>query len=158
VIHFIALTKQMRMLACAPLPMSGIFMPLTPKLWFTDREKARQQFAEDARKQRSGVLMEGLGLLELAADQPDAAIKSFGAARQFYKHSDDILRATIHEVIQLRARTRQTEALPLVRKQLELYGKAPAAEILRGVRAGNGTRTKSHTVAAPRQSDALRAC
>jgi len=122
------------------------------KLWFTDRERARQQFAEDARKQRSGVLMEGLGLLELAADQPDAAIKSFGAARQFYKHSDDILRATIHEVIQLRARTRQAEALPLVRKQLELYGKAPAAEILRGFEREMAPAPKATPSAAPRQS------
>lgn len=101
------------------------------KLWFEDQEKGRQQLTQDAKKQRSGVIMEGLGLLELAADQPDAAIKSFGAARQFYKHSDDILRATIHEVIQLRARNRQPEALALTRKQLDLYGKSPAAEILR---------------------------
>lgn len=101
------------------------------KLWFEDQSKGRQQLIEQAKKWRSGVVMEGLGLLELAADQPDAAIKSFGVARDLYKNPEDILRVTIHEVIQLRARARDGIALALIRKQLEIYGKSPAAEVLR---------------------------
>jgi tetratricopeptide (TPR) repeat protein len=80
---------------------------------------------------RSGIVMEGMGLLELAANRPAEALECFNRARRFYKNPEDILRVTIHEVLRLRALGREPEALTLTRKQLALYGSSPAAELLR---------------------------
>ena len=101
------------------------------KAWFEKPEQARERLLADAKKYRSGMIMEGLGLLQLTANSPDDAMASFRLARQYYKHPEDILRAAIHEIIQLRARSHQSEALALTRKQLALHGRSPAAELLR---------------------------
>ena len=101
------------------------------KTWGDDPDAARKRLAEQGAKMRSGVIMEGLGLLELTINQPARALEAFGQARQFYKSPGDILRVAIHETLRLRALNRKDDALGLLDKELKLYGNEPAAEVLR---------------------------
>jgi len=104
------------------------------KMWAEDPDAARKKLSEQGTKMRSGVIMEGLGLLELTINQPTRALDAFGQARQFYKDPGDILRVAIHETLRLRALNRSNDALAFVDKQLKLYGNEPAAEVLRNIR------------------------
>lgn len=81
----------------------------------------------------SGVIMEGLGLLELTVNDRDAAIKCFEDSREYYGKTEDALRATIHEVFQLRAAHRDPEALAVIGKALSLLPSAPGADLLRSM-------------------------
>ena len=101
------------------------------KLWGDDAETARKKLTEDGMKLRSGVVMEGLGLLELTVNQPVRALEAFARARQFYKNPGDIVRVAIHEALRLRALQRTPDALAFIGQQLKLYDKEPAAEVLR---------------------------
>jgi len=80
---------------------------------------------------RSGVIFEGLGLLEADAGDIQAALKSFGVAKRYYTNSEDILRVTIHEVRLLRSANRREEALALVRWAVAMFPDAPALTVLR---------------------------
>jgi len=82
---------------------------------------------------KSGVVFEGLGLLQLTTERPERALQSFAAAASAYRDPADILRATIHQVFQLRALKRQSEALALARKRAAEFPNAPGAEVLRGL-------------------------
>ena len=105
------------------------------KKWQDDQAQGAEQLRESAKKLRSGVIMEGLGLLQLADTQIEPALESFRAAREFYRNPEDILRATIHEVLRLRAMNKVSEALALTRKQLAAHGSSPAGELLRSLEA-----------------------
>jgi uncharacterized protein (TIGR03790 family) len=104
------------------------------KTWADDSEAARKRLSQQGAKMRSGVIMEGLGLLELTINQPARALEAFAQARQFYKNPGDILRVAIHETLRLRALKRTSEAVAFVDKELKLYGNEPAAEVLRMLR------------------------
>lgn len=101
------------------------------KLWFEDQGKGETQLVEAAKRLRSGMIMEGLGLLLISDDQQDEAVKFFGDARLLHTHQEDVMRVAIHEVIQLRALGKLPDALALVRKQLELFPKTQGADVLR---------------------------
>jgi uncharacterized protein (TIGR03790 family) len=81
----------------------------------------------------SGVIMEGLGLLELTVNDRDAAIQCFEESRQYYGKTEDALRATIHEVFQLRAAHRDADAVAIIGKMLALAPSAPGADLLRSM-------------------------
>lgn len=101
------------------------------KLWIENPAKGTEMLVTSAKKLRSGMIMEGLGLLQLTAGDVAGGIHSFRNARQYFKHPDDILRVSIHEIIQLRATNKEPEALALVRRQLAAFPKSPAVEVLR---------------------------
>ena len=101
------------------------------KRWFENPTEGAAALAAAAKKHRSGVIMEGLGLLQLTVANAAAGVESFRAARQYYKHPDDILRASIHEIIQLRGMNKEAEALALARRQLAAFPKSPAADVVR---------------------------
>ena len=82
---------------------------------------------------RSGVIMEGLGLLELTVNDRDAAIQCFEESRLYYGKTEDALRSTIHEVFQLRAARRDPDALALIGKMLAVLPSAPGADLLRSM-------------------------
>ncbi len=102
------------------------------RLWF-DKTPAAGAEALDAsaRKLRSGVIYEGLGLLQLTRNDPTAAITAFQQARQLYKNPEDAARAGIHEIIQLRAAKRTDEALTLTRKLIAANPRASFLPLLR---------------------------
>lgn len=83
------------------------------------------------KKLRSGIIMEGLGLLQTSAGDGGAALGSFAQARQFYKQPEDVHRVAIHEIFQLRAGNKNAEASAHARKMIALAPEAPSAEVLR---------------------------
>lgn len=102
------------------------------KLWFSkDRKKGVTALKSAGKKYRSGMIYEGLGLLELTENDRADAIADFQLARQFYSDPEDISRAAIHEIIQLRGTNRIADALALTRKMLKAYPHIPAASVLK---------------------------
>jgi uncharacterized protein (TIGR03790 family) len=99
--------------------------------WFVNRPEGQKTLQDSARKLKSGVVWEGLGLLQMGANDRPAAIESFEQARKAYTEVEDILRNTIHEVIQLRASGKETEAVQLAKKTAASYKTAPALGVLR---------------------------
>ena len=104
------------------------------QLWFsTDREKGDAALREAGKKLRSGVIMEGLGLLQVSADDPKAALESFALAREYYGKTDDALRVAIHEIFILRAEKRDLEALTVALTAASAVPKSPAGELLKSL-------------------------
>lgn len=102
------------------------------KIWFTQNPAAgATALTATGKKFRSGVIFEGLGLLQLAVNDGPAAIAAFQQARENYIHPDDVARVAIHEVIQLRTAGREKEALALTRRMLAANPQGAAAPMLR---------------------------
>ncbi|MES2573135.1 MAG: TIGR03790 family protein, partial [Verrucomicrobiota bacterium] len=101
------------------------------KLWAQNPEIGRTTLTASAQKMKSGMILEGLGLLQLAGAHPEEAAETFAQARRLYTRPEDILRASIHEILQLRGLKKEAAALVLIRKQLKLYPASPAADLLR---------------------------
>ena len=91
--------------------------------WLRARGKALQ----------SGVLLEGLGLLQAEAGDADAALVSWAKARQNYREDADRLRCVLHAAGLLRAQKKSSQALALVREQIALNLEADAVELLRAI-------------------------
>ena len=107
---------------------------LNARLWFsTDRAGGDAALRAAGKRHRSGMILEGLGLLQLTAGDRDAALTSFAEAREFYGRGDDAMRATIHEVIQLRAAGREADARVLARKMIAGASNSPAVSLLRSL-------------------------
>jgi hypothetical protein len=88
-----------------------------------------------AQKFSSGVIMEGLGLLQLSENDSSNAVNSFDQAISLYRNQSDAVRATIHEVFLLKAMNRTGDAIALARKQITKNLKTPGAEVLRIIEA-----------------------
>jgi hypothetical protein len=102
------------------------------KPWFSkDRARAVSALEASGKKYRSGMIFEGLGLLELTVNDRAGAIANFQRARQLYSDPEDITRAAIHEIIQLRGLRRSPEALALTRKMMKEFPQIPAASVLK---------------------------
>lgn len=108
------------------------------KLWFEkDHEAGRASLKTAAKRLKSGVIWEGLGLLELTENGgQDAALVSFREARKAYTSPDDVVRTAIHEVILLRSTNRVPDAVVLAGKMADTYKKVRAVEVLRMLTGG----------------------
>ena len=108
------------------------------KLWFEkNHESGRDSLRAAAKRLKSGVIWESLGLLELTEnDGQDAALVSFREARKAYTSPDDIVRTTIHEVILLRGMSRVPDAVVLAGKVADSYKKVRAVEVLKMLTGG----------------------
>jgi uncharacterized protein (TIGR03790 family) len=102
-------------------------------LWAKDQGTGSKRLLQSARQMRSGIIAEGLGLLQATTTDTSGALSSFALARQFYTQSDDVLRVSIHEVSLLRALDRKDDALALARRQIKVFETAPAADVLRDI-------------------------
>ena len=106
------------------------------RVWFEEgQEKGAVALRESGEKLQSGVIFEGLGLLQLTAERRDDAIHSFEQAARVYRDPADILRATIHQVFLLRGAKTKSDAVVLAQKRAAKYPSAPGAEILRSIEA-----------------------
>jgi len=104
------------------------------QIWYTRNHAAGEAALRASGKAlHSGAIMEGLGLLELTVNDRDAAIRSFEEAREYYGKTEDALRATIHEVFQLRAAHRDLDALGVIGRALSVSSTAPGADLLRSM-------------------------
>jgi uncharacterized protein (TIGR03790 family) len=106
------------------------------QVWFEKGSEAgTAALKASAQKFSSGVIMEGLGLLQLSANDSANAVNSFDQAISLYRDPSDSIRATIHEVFQLKALNRTDDALALARKQIAKHLKSPASQVLRMIEA-----------------------
>ena len=103
------------------------------KLWFEkDRASGEASLRASGKRLKSGVIWEGLGLLELTTpDGQDAALTAFREARKAYTAPDDIVRSAIHEVILLRNQRKDMDAVVLAGTLADTYKKSRAVEVLR---------------------------
>ncbi|MEI6561400.1 MAG: TIGR03790 family protein [Verrucomicrobiota bacterium] len=77
---------------------------------------------------KSGVIYEGLGLLQAAKNDPDAALASWDQARRFYNKQDaDSIRCALHSIALLRKMGKTDAALALAREQSKKFRSADAA-------------------------------
>ena len=104
--------------------------------WFDEgRASGERKLRDSAMELGSGIVFEGLGLLQAAAADNGAASESFSKARTFYTNPDDVMRVAIHEVEALRSNQKTVEALSLAQKEIETYPASPAAALLRALQA-----------------------
>lgn len=101
--------------------------------WFANRPAAEMEFKSVATEGKSGLLWEGLGLLQIRANDIAAGIASFEAARKTYRNEEDIMRAAIHEVIQLAGAKREEEAVAIVKAEAAAHKTSPAVPILKSL-------------------------
>jgi hypothetical protein len=99
--------------------------------WRQDPKASTTALQADARQLKSGVIWEGLGLLQLSSDQRAPALASFQEARKAYTAPPDILRCAIHEVIQLNSIGKAEEALALARQMAADHPDSPALSVLK---------------------------
>lgn len=118
------------------------------RAWFTkDRARGEALLAASARALRSGIIWEGLGLLQAGAKDLPAAFASFAAARKAYKDPGDIQRTAIHEINLRRFNGQRDRALALARSQENAYPKSPATEVIRAIAAELAAPATSGTTA-----------
>jgi uncharacterized protein (TIGR03790 family) len=105
------------------------------KKWFGAREAGEKQLLQAGRRLRSGVVFEGLALLQLSVGDAVSALRSCQQARQFYKNGDDVLRVSISEAAALLALRKTQETLNFIRHQMRAFPKAHGVAILRAIEA-----------------------
>lgn len=102
------------------------------RAWFsTERPASDEALRTAGKKDRSGMIMEGLGLLQLTVNDRDAALASFATAREYYGKTEDAIRVAIHEIIQLKAAGREAAAKALAEKVTAAVPKSPCVDVLR---------------------------
>ncbi len=107
----------------------SIFRTASAK-WFQNRAAAEAALKDAAKARQSGVIYEGLGLLELSVDGNKEAYDAFEQARRCYKKPDDVLRVAINEIGVLHVLNRAADAIALVRKEAQAFPKNRALEVL----------------------------
>lgn len=101
------------------------------KRWFQDRDKGAAQLQAAGQKHRSGMIFEGLGLLESSAGRSPQAIAAFQSAQKYYTQDEDLLRAGLHEVVQLSTAQRTLDCRKVAQRLITAHPQAPAAGLLR---------------------------
>jgi uncharacterized protein (TIGR03790 family) len=92
------------------------------RAWYQQgRAAGMQQLQASARRLKSGIVWEGLGLLEWSVPSNEAALASFREAQKCYGHSSDAVRVVLHQVEILGAEDKVGEARALARKAIAEY-------------------------------------
>jgi tetratricopeptide (TPR) repeat protein len=100
-------------------------------LWFNRSHKAGAgQLRRAGGVLRSGMIFEGLGLLQLAANDLSGAAASFQQARKFYTDPNDAVRTLLHQAGFLKNSGNKAAALALVRKGIKTYPNASGTAVL----------------------------
>ena len=85
------------------------------------------------RSLKSGVIYEGLGLLQAAKGEIDDALASWALARRCYKQDADSIRCALHAIALLRQNGKPAAALALTREQIQKFPAADATLRLRAI-------------------------
>ena len=120
----------------AELPATGEWADYrnASQAWFSSERAAGDEALRAAgKKDHSGMIMEGLGLLQLTVNDRDAALASFAVARDYYGKTEDAMRVAIHEVIQLKSAGREADARTLAQKMIVAMPHSPAVDLLRSM-------------------------
>jgi uncharacterized protein (TIGR03790 family) len=106
------------------------------QLWLSTNRPTGDAFLRDAGKRlKSGVIMEGLGLLQASADDYAAALASYKLAREYYGATEDAMRVAVHEVFILRGEGRHIEAMTIAHGAANAVPKSPAGDMLKQLAA-----------------------
>lgn len=105
------------------------------QVWFCEsRAAGEKKLAAAARSLRSGIVWEGLGLLQWqAAQDATAAAASFDQAEKAYANAEDAARTVLHRIAILRDTHDAKAALALARRGARTFAKIPAANVFRGI-------------------------
>ncbi|MGA3169987.1 MAG: TIGR03790 family protein [Chthoniobacteraceae bacterium] len=102
--------------------------------WYEQSHAAgAKQLAASARDLRSGIVWEGLGLLQWSAPDYDGALESFRQAEQCYGLSDDALRTILNQCAVLKADGKMAQARAVAAKELPNYEAFDGSALLRAI-------------------------
>jgi hypothetical protein len=104
------------------------------QMWFAQgRAAGEKKLKKAARDLHSGIIYEGLGLLQ--ADENDfvGALDSFQSARLNFTNPDDIIRTALHELSLLRILNKKGQAHAIATRVLQVYPTAFSAPLLRKI-------------------------
>jgi uncharacterized protein (TIGR03790 family) len=102
------------------------------RTWYQKGEAAgEKQLAGSAKELDSGIVWEGLGLLQWSMLKYDAALGSFQQAEKAYGITEDALRTVLHQVEILRSQGKTVQARGLAGKALARYKGFHGTELLR---------------------------
>jgi len=122
-------------------------------IWFTkNRADGEKALLASAREMHSGIIFEGLGLLQWdVARDSAAAMNSFEQAERIDAESDveDAVRTVIHRVQIFKAQEKNSDALALARKGIAAYPRARATNVLRAFERELGAQPSPQNSAAP---------
>jgi hypothetical protein len=104
------------------------------RAWFSmDRAKGDEALRAAAKEDHSGMIMEGLGCLQVSVNDNEAALASFAQAREYYGKGEDAMRVSIHEIFLLEAANRIAEAKALATKMIAASPHSPAVDLIRAL-------------------------
>jgi hypothetical protein len=104
------------------------------QMWYEKgRAAGEKQLQANARRLQSGIIWEGLGLLQWSIPDNEAALASFQQAEKCYGRTEDALRTVLHQVEILKAENKGVQARALAAKGLARYGEFHGTALLRGV-------------------------
>jgi hypothetical protein len=99
--------------------------------WLTkDRASGEAALKESAKRLKSGIVSESLGLLELSGNDHKAALDAFQQARLAYDNPDDRARVAMHEVGAIVATKGNADAGKFLRDQVAANSNAASAPLL----------------------------
>jgi len=102
--------------------------------WFEQSRAAGEKLlVASARALQSGIVWEGLGLLQWSVPDYNAALDSFQHAQKCYGNTDDGARAVLHQCEVYRAMGRPDRARSAAAKSLAKLGGVHGAELLRAI-------------------------
>jgi uncharacterized protein (TIGR03790 family) len=97
------------------------------------RAAGERQLEASARDLKSGIVWEGLGLLQWSVPDDAAALGSFRQAEKCYGKTEDGLRAALHQVEVLKAEDKRSQARALAAKSIGEYAGFHGLTLLRAV-------------------------
>lgn len=101
-------------------------------LWLSKGRPAGETALRDSATQlKSGVISEGMGLLEMSGGDNNAAITAFQQSRATYSDADDRIRVAIHESSAIRAAKGDAAANAFLKQQAEANSSSDKAELLK---------------------------
>lgn len=104
------------------------------KAWFsTDRATGDEALRAAAKKDHSGMIMEGLAFLQLSVNDREAAMASFEQARQYYGKGDDSMRVALYEIMKLQEANRDADAKALAEKMIAANPHADSVDLIRAL-------------------------
>jgi len=99
--------------------------------WFNNPKAGLAQLREAARRMNSGIIWEGLALLQMGDKDHKAAAASLAEALNAFTNVDDQMQVAIHEVIELRQAGREFDADALAKKMVAAHRTSPATAVLK---------------------------
>jgi hypothetical protein len=113
------------------------------RMWYEKGQAAgTRQLEVSARKLQSGIVWEGLGLLEWSVPADQAALESFRQAQKCYGHTSDAVRTVLHQTEILGAEDKMNDAKALARKAIAEYGGLHGVVMLQNILGSQPASTR----------------